>query len=520
MRPWEGLVQWILYEYGALLVLLLVAATFGWGSQFVATAVLVGGVAAAVAFAASRWRPAQGSQELAWHHLALLGALVGAAWGLRRLPYRETSVPLGYDYGFYAAAFDAYVQGDRPLWVDQQFPPGLPLLHSVMEGATGLSAHDHLVHLFPLLAALTALSVFVVVRRLIGTWGALFAAALASASMTMFTAYEYLYEKNILAMVMVATMLFLVQRRHHLAAGIVLGAIGIWHRPTFLWAVLGVVLYVAGQWVGQRVWRPWLRMAGAALLVIAPVWLLMPQTFFHVGLRVAEGAGAALASDAAGGTGTFFDVHRYAVHAAAYLGLAMAAVTVQRLRPWALLGVVAALWVLLELPLHNRFILMLDLAAVVLAAAALWTLLPSPRWRGGVAVVLVVLTATPTIGEALDPSPSYRFVTDAELEDIRWMRSLPEDATFVSSNLQAPYVIAETGRDTIGPGLFGDPANRGDWDAAMRNASTLAAFLEDRGDVYIYQGRSVPFVAHLMPGERFRVVHQTPASTVWHLEDP
>jgi len=87
-----------------------------------------------------KWRPAEADLVARWPDLALLGVALLASVALRWLA-TNPGVPLGYDYGFYKVAFEAYEGGvppDRPAWLDAQFEPGLPALHAVLHGVAGL----------------------------------------------------------------------------------------------------------------------------------------------------------------------------------------------------------------------------------------------------------------------------------------------------------------------------------------------------------------------------------------------
>jgi hypothetical protein len=214
-------------------------------------------------------------------------------------------------------------------------------------------------------------------------------------------------------------------------------------------------------------WRGWALAAGAGVALALPVWLAWPETFLATGSTVAQESVATLATGPSGSGGTFLERGEYLAAAAAYLPLALVAMALAwrrlALRLPAVVLAVTGLYVVLRLPLHLRFLLMADLAAVLLAGVGLVATVPR-RWAWGATAVLVALAAAPAIAGIVEPSTPHVFVTPAQFGAIQQLRSLPADATFVADNLRAPYVLAESGHRTFGPGLFDDPHDKADWD--------------------------------------------------------
>jgi hypothetical protein len=533
-RPRWAFVPWMAYELAGLLALvLLLAAVSPWPpltDRRGALALLVA-IAVGVLFWLRGERPDPDREGLALgaRGLALLGLAVFGGWMLRVLPYWGTEVPLGYDYGFYKVAFDAYQAPSLPLasaphWMQQQFAPGLPALHTVLHAVTGLDATTHLTVLEPLLAASLALPAFALVRSRFGTPSGLVAAGLAAVAFPLFAAHEYLYEKNLGALLLLCGGLFLLLRRAWLAAGFVLGSLGVWHQPTFLFAALGLAAAFVADVARKGPWRNWLLAAAASLPAFLPVWLLWPTAFLPAGLGVLAQAGEAIAGQPVGG-GSFFGLPTYLEAAAAYLPLAVAfllvAVRSRRAAPLALLFAAGFLYAVLGLPFHDRFLIMVDAAAILVAAPAVWRLVPgSTRTRAAVAAAVLLLAALPTTLEALHPDRAHRMVTAEQREAIAWVaQNVPPNATLVSDNLVAPYVAAEGGHATFGPGLFDDPHNRGQWSAfyATRNLTAAREFLLGYGgDVYVFQ--PVGWAGQRFQPPLFRLVHDAPGAKVWHLE--
>lgn len=428
------------------------------------------GLAAAVAVL--RWPLAgpHASQALRRPEVLALGLAVAIAWGIRAWAATASAVPLGYDWGFYKATFDAYAEGDLPLatqpnWMALQFEPGLPTLHAVLAGVAGLSSSDHLRYLFPFLAGLNSLFAFVAARAYAGTRAGLLAAGLMAVSSLQLEAHAYLYEKNLVALGLLCVALFLLQRRAWLACGLLLGAIGAWHRPTLLLAAVGFAAAVLAD-PGLRVaWRGWVRTAALAVALFLPVWLAMPETFLSTGFAVAQQSAASISTGTAAGTGTFYATAAGLRLMAPYAPLAIAAAALAwrwpSLRAPVLVGAAALAYVALELPLHHRFLLMADALALLVAGAAVAPLAgPRALPVGAAVLVLAAGLGVATMG---NPNEPHRFLDEEQWSELAWLETLPANATLVADNLRSPYVLATSGRLTYGPGLFDDAHTRTEW---------------------------------------------------------
>ncbi|MEA3166888.1 MAG: hypothetical protein QOJ26_1762, partial [Thermoplasmata archaeon] len=434
-RP-PGILHWVAWQVVILWLLAVVLALVGFLPALGRRSGLLA-LAAGVAVGAYVLRrdPAERT-PLAQDRMAASAALAGAvviALGLRLWAALHAGVPLGYDYGFYKAAFEAYeggVPSDPPHWLDLQFEPALPALHGVLHGVAGLSAGQHLTGLWSLLACALVPAAFVAVRPLAGDRAAAVTALLAAVSVTQIEAYAYLYEKNVVALLLFLVALLLLGRRAWIPAGVLLAGVAILNRPTALLALLALPIVAAMRLRTQ--WRGWALAAGAGVALALPVWLAWPETFLATGSTVAQESVATLATGPSGSGGTFLERGEYLAAAAAYLPLALVAMALAwrrlALRLPAVVLAVTGLYVVLRLPLHLRFLLMADLAAVLLAGVGLVATVPR-RWAWGATAVLVALAAAPAIAGIVEPSTPHVFVTPAQFGAIQQLRSLPADAT-------------------------------------------------------------------------------------------
>lgn len=427
--------------------------------------------------------------------LTALTLLFAAALVIRFLPQAHTEIPIGYDYGFYKAAMDAYEtaspdvpETSLPPWIRLQFEPGLLILHQALHEVAGLDAYTHLRTLFPILSAFLVVPLYAATRAFFGPAAGLIAAAFYTASFAQYTVHEYLYEKNVLGLALFLALLTGIRRRSWIAAGILLGAIGITHRPTLLLAAATLAILATYRLLRFKEWKGWLATAAIGLALFLPIWLLRRDEYFGLGIRTVRAAGDNVGAAIPEGGGTFLSFLQYQNAAAVYLPLALvgAVFALRRSTLPALAFLLAFANVALKFVFYNRFIIMLDLIALIFVAVAIFrSVPPSRRWlQPTVAVLLVLLAAIPTFQEATrPPGHPYLWINDDQREAVLWMRTgLPAHATVLASNLDSPYVIADSGRRTYGPGLFDDPHNATAWRTFF--VSKGDAFIEDFLSVY------------------------------------
>lgn len=491
-----------LHQYSLALLALVALVVLGVAPPFIASKIAWAGLAwvalALATFLIERrewirphWRPTR------THILLILGAAATLALVLRYLPQAHTELAVGYDYGFYKEAMAVYERAspqvpeqDLPDWVALQFEPGLLWLHQVLHEVAGLSAHDHVRTLFPIFSGLLLIPLYAATRAYFGAAAGLGAAGLYAASFTQYTVHEYLYEKNVLALALLLLLFFCLAHRRWIPAAILLGGIGVIHRPTFLLAAVSLATYTAVDFARTREWKGWLIVALGSLPLWLPLWVIRAQHFFAFGFLVIESAADTVGRYQPEGGGTFLSFIEYQNAAVTYLPLALAGSLLLLRRNQAVLPALAFALSFLNVVLHfvfyNRFIIMLDFVSLLLVAATLFHVLApfKPRTQTLAVGALFLLTLVPTLVEAFrPPAPPYLWMSDEEHDGVEWIReNTPEDATLLASNLHAPYVMADSARRTYGPGLFDDPHNQREWRAFF--TTTDPAAIDDFLDTY------------------------------------
>ncbi|MDP2729988.1 MAG: glycosyltransferase family 39 protein [Dehalococcoidales bacterium] len=372
--------------------------------------------------------------------------------GIRLLPLVRSSIPLGYDPGIYKYTMELYYnalpgipEGELATWVKQTSEQGLFVLSDAMHILAGTSAMDNIVYLFPFFGTLLILPLFVVTRNLFGPRVGVIASLLYAVSYTQYSAFTLLYYKNVIGLMLLLLAIYALEKRKDGLMALMFAGLGIFHRPEFLLFALILVPYLIFN--RDRRGGVILAVMGAALL-IAPFWIPRWEAYWET---VSGGIGA----------GTLFGFSTYTMVALAYLPFAvMGAVYLvinKRLNSVVFYFVITCSIVVFQILFFNRFIIMLDLAMIILAAVGVeHSLLQKKGVRvvAGAATVLLVLLASglPTMTEANNIMPR---VDKEQLEAIEWISENTESNAYVlATSSDAPWVLGWSERRVIAPGLF------------------------------------------------------------------
>ncbi|MFW5746869.1 MAG: hypothetical protein ACOCWQ_04965 [Nanoarchaeota archaeon] len=402
---------------------------------------------------------------------------------IRVISYDGSPVPLGYDPGIYKLSIEHHFAG---MSTEIAFPQGFLSLTDTLL-ALGYSSWEILVPVFIIFQICLLLGVYLATKAWLGRDAGIVATLLMSVSVTQFQTFWYLYYKNVVAIFLLSVAVYLMKERENdIALVLIGGMIGGIHRPTFL--LFGLIYLVDMAFRSrQHFWRD--AVVGACTLLIAVLF----------SLHDVFGLIAAPLRDLASGTGpgTFFSLADYQLLTLIYIPFAViGTVILLRTRAyspilsWATIGL---LIVFGKLFFYNRFIIMLDIAVLMLAAYGIVVLLLRHRWIGSIALTLLLISSSALVSQKmLSQGP---MISDAELEVIESLQTLPENASVVATDsYYSPWIFGYSARRTIAPGLFS--ANRWNlsgwqqfWQGDIRMLS------EYEGPLYLYSGAKRPFPA-------------------------
>jgi asparagine N-glycosylation enzyme membrane subunit Stt3 len=418
---------------------------------------------------------------------------------LRFLPLVNSSVPLGYDPGFYKYTMDSYAnalpripEAGLETWIKEMYPQGLPVLTDMTYVVAGADAMDNIRYLFPFLGALLVFPVFMVTRNIFGQRAGIIAAALYAISYTQYQVFTYFYLKNVLGLLFLLLAIYALDKEKYVLMALMFAALGIFHRPEFLLFTLILVPFFL---LHRR--REILYAVLGTIILVIPFWVTRWGINWGVLSGVVKTAVTNIQTGGGLGGGTFFDFDTYTKLAIAYLPFALiGGIYLAIKRNWNSVFfflIISAIIVIARLFFFNRFIIPLDIAVMVMAAVGIdYTLLNRERvWRTvgiGAGIILLAAALTPTIHAIIDTEP---LITEEQLEAVEWLADNTEDNAFVlATTNDAPWVLGWSERKVIAPGLFEwDLYEKEEWEIFFNTDDPeIAEQFLDRYDspVYIY----------------------------------
>ena len=462
--------------------------------------------------------------------LFIVLGLVTLAIMIRFLPFTHSTIPLGYDPGFYKYALDVYT-GALPQipaaeladWIREMYPQGLPVLSDALHIAAGTDSLDLISYLFPILGALLVFPVYMVTNSLFGQRAGIIAAVLYVISYTQYTTFTLLYFKNVLGLLFILLAVYALEKEKYGLMVLPFAALGFFHRPEFLLFTLILIPYFL---LHRK--REILYAVLATAVLVLPFWLVSWDANWGVLTGTINTAISNIQTGEISGGGTFFDLGTYIRYSIAYLPFTlMGFIFLAAKRKWNSVFIffaIVSIIVIFKLFFFNRFIVALDIAAIILAAAGInYTLLNRKDiWRlAGIGAVILVLIAAaiPTINLAADTKP---LVNEQQLEAIQWLETNTEsDAYVLTTTNDAPWVLGWSSRRVIAPGLFEwDRYEIDDWRDFFntRDSAVAAEFLTGYDStVYIYYSREPNNILGLekFSGGFFETVYNSDEAVVY-----
>lgn len=448
-----------------------------------------------------RFKPVEEKQLRAV--LIILLVVLIFALTIRLLPFTRSSIPLGYDPGFYKYTMELYnnalpqiPEAELVTWVKQMNEQGLFVLSDATYIIAGTNAVDHINYLFPFLGALLVFPIFVVTKNLFGQRAGLIASVLYAISYTQYSTFSMSYFKNVLGLLFLLFAIYALEKKRFWLMALMFAGLGMFHHPEFLLFALVLIPY----FILHRKREIIFAVLGAAVFII-PFWLPRWEINIEVLSRT---LGTALTNIQTGeglGGGTFFGLDTYTVVSLAYLPFAlMEAIYLMIRKNWnsvLFYFFISLIIVIFQLFFFKRFIIALDIAVVILAAAGInYTLLHRKGlWKiTGIAAGILILISTilPTINMVKDVRP---LINEKQLEAIEWIKETTEDNAYVlATSNDAPWVLGWSGRRVIAPGLFEwSVHNKDEWFSFFGTQSHEAAkaFLAVYDDpIYIYYSKN------------------------------
>lgn len=383
-------------------------------------------------------------------------APLGALFLTRLIPFLHYGqFPLGYDTGIYLKIFEKSFQevqaaGFFPL---DKLNPLTIISHLLM--LFGWSAPYLISFFYLFLEILLGLTMYLAAKAYFNRSVAIFSVLLLTLSFSQFLAYWWFYWAMLLACSLTLAAFYLLKKKSWLVAPVA-GLMGAVHPLSFLSFGLALVLYFIFS--RERRFVFW---AGLAILAIAcsvggQIFLgYLPNYTKNFGLIAGYPPYAAQEL-----AGQFINFSQYRLFVLFYL-------------PFALLGLARLIInkkfhylffyflvnfsiIYFHLIFHNRYLILLDLVAIILAGETLFyfvSKLYAARSARLVLLIFLMALAASSFYQAWQAKP---WVSKEELAEIKSLEQLTEPNSFIMavSSYYAPWIYGFSNRRVIAPGMF------------------------------------------------------------------
>ena len=402
----------------------------------------------------------------------------------RTVPFLFFEAPLGYDTGLYRKTIEIY-QSSLPYLPSGVDQIGIFLITDLL-GLFGFSI-DQILFGFHILADLfLGIGIYILVKKFFNLNAAIYSFFLFAVSVTQFQAYWFMFYKNILALFLMLVSFWLLKKKSWLVIPVA-GFMGGVHSMTFF---LFVLIFIA-HFVFNR-HKKYCFISGISILFVA--LSLYIYNFSGILNLFPEVNPSKLFQPEVIYGGRFFDFSAYLHLSVFYF-------------PFAVLGFIYLIkkrefdylffWFLINFLIvylgfffHNRFIVFLDIIAIILAGAAIDKILnrislniypaenscrktgitndkiivramartaniiPFNGVYNKIAVLILIFGMIYFLmGNVLSTKP---LISKGELNEIKSLDTVTEENAFVMSTIShySPWIYGYSGRKTIAPGLF------------------------------------------------------------------
>jgi len=385
----------------------------------------------------------------------------------RMIPYRNNEVPLGYDPGIYKYIFERFEKAlpDIPeeeldSWIRSGFPSGLPTLIDELY-LLGFTPDEILKPVFIIFSSLLIFPIYLVAKKYYGKETSIIASLLYAFSYTQLQTFWFMYYKNVVGMALLLFAIYFMDQddRKYTPLMILFATmLGFTHRPTFLILAMVWLSYILLNLKKiDRLKENIIRVLTTGILLFT---LYLPR-FKETILQPLEGVFGSILEPGMIGSGTFFSLFKYQYTSLSYLPFALLGFLYlaikKRLNPLFLWFLINGFIVYFKIMFYNRFIIQLDIVAIILASVGLMYGIVIPLSKKGIGLfitlLLLVSSGIITYNSAVDMKP---LLTSTELASIQKISKLTEEDAYVmaTSSYYSPWILGYSGRKTIAPGLF------------------------------------------------------------------
>jgi len=394
------------------------------------------------------------------YYFFLLHALI-IIFFFRAIPYKNNTIPLGYDAGIYKYIIEHGTNYDR--WLVSSTEPGFFYFMQIIKEF--LSTDFILTYLLIIFNVIVGISIYLTAKEFFNKKIALLSTIIYSLSSIQFLAFSYMYYKNIIALSLVLFSILFLKKSEKNSKFIILFILfsvltGIFHRPTFYILGLSYFFYAFVSPIDFS--NKKYNAKSLIINIIYGIIILILTLFFYIGrfspaiLTMIEPVTQGFFQPGES-PGTFINFLTYQFSTLAYLPFALIGFfylirkrQFDMLFFWALLTLII---VYFQFFFFNRFIIHLDIVLILLSGIGFYMITENKK-KVGVSVLIIMIIASAYIAytEALN---TKTLINAQELETIKQLQQTEENSfVMTTSSIYSPWVLGYSNRKTIAPGLF------------------------------------------------------------------
>ena len=355
---------------------------------------------------------------------------------IRIIPFVTNQIPLGYDPGIYKYAFESSRTDE---WISSAFPPGIYAFTDILY-SIGLTTNQIMIPFFIFLGLLLGLMIYITAKKFFNEDTAILSTLIYSVSIIQFKIFTYFYFKNMLALILILLSLYLLKSNKRLLFILTAAFLGGIHRPTFLLFALICIGYTILNYKNLK---------NNILSGIAVIVLTLPFYIGHFKELILQNITPLITANIA--AGTFINLLTYQFSTLIYLPFALLGflylIKNKRFNLLVLWFLINGVIVYFRKIFHNRFLIHMDIAIIILAGYGLYMLMQSKK-RLGIAIAVLLLASAfyINLNDSLKAKP---LITLEELDMIKSLGNTEENSyVMATSSYYSPWVLGYSGRKT------------------------------------------------------------------------
>lgn len=402
-------------------------------------------------------------------HYSLFVIAVLLIVGFRIIPYINNDILLGYDSGIYKYAIEKGLE-NKDSWIFRNMEPGFMYLMEFFK--MFFSVEFIMNYLLIGFCLLLGISIYFVSKEYFDKKTGLIALLIYSLSVIQFKTFWYMYYKNIIGLSLALFAVYFLKKskdkKFYIWLFIVLGGlIGAVHRPTFYIFGLSYFLYtfidpIYPEEIKYR--RNYFRYNFQLLKrnIFYGVLILIIAVLFYIGdfrYAILSMINPVLQGFVQPGEspGTFINFFTYQFSTLFYLPFALLGFFyLYKKRKFNLLffwTFVGGVIIIFQFFFFNRFIVHLDVALIILAAAGFSVLIENKKEFG--VIVLIAMLLSGGFVAYNNAKNSRPLISEEEFKAINFLNGTEKNASVMATNsIYSPWVLGYSERKTIAPGLF------------------------------------------------------------------